>query len=293
MEYSHLLNRAWTIVWTHRFLLLLGMLAALGGGGGGNNIRWQMGDGNGRGSAIFNFGDGAFAGFSIALLVFFIAIALAIALVLWVLATVARGGLIAAVDTIERGGPSSLRTAWITSWQKVWSLLGIALLPAIPILILVVAGVVMAGALAGFAAFTRMGFELALRAGILIPLVGLACIAAPFALALALLRNFAERACILEDLGVFPAYRRGWEVLTHNLGPAIILFLIQIVLLVVLGIGFIGPGIVMALCFLLWPLLLLISGMVEAYFSSLWTLAWREWTARSTSGPLTPYVAEG
>jgi hypothetical protein len=60
-----------------------------------------------------------------------------------------------------------------------------------------------------------------------------------------------------------------------------------------LGIGFIGPGIVMALCFLLWPLLLLISGTVEAYFSTLWTLAWREWTARSTSSPLTPYAAEG
>lgn len=49
-----------------------------------------------------------------------------------------------------------------------------------------------------------------------------------------LLRNFAERACILENLGVFAAYRRGWALI-HNLGPAIVLFLVQIALTIVLA----------------------------------------------------------
>ena len=39
------------------------------------------------------------------------------------------------------------------------------------------------------------------------------------------------------------------------------------------------PSIVIALCCLLWPLFLLIQGATAAYFSTLWTLTWREWTA--------------
>jgi hypothetical protein len=73
-------------------------------------------------------------------------------------------------------------------------------------------------------------------------------------------------------------------VLVRNLGPAIILFLIQIALTILLGIGLIGPGLVMALCFLLWPVLLLIGGTVAAYFSTLWTLAWREWAVETLGG---------
>lgn len=98
---------------------------------------------------------------------------------------------------------------------------------------------------------------------------------------------------MLENLGVLAAYRRGWTVLINNLGPAIILFLIQFALTIALGIGLLGPGIVMALCFLLWPVLLLISGTVAAYFSTLWTLAWRAWTVENTSGSVTASVAPG
>ncbi len=290
MDYNRLLNRAWTIIWTHKFLIWLGVLAALGGGGGGNNIRWQINESNGSGTPIFNFDESTFAGFPIALLIFIISLALALGLGLWVIATLARGSLIAAVDTIDSGGQATFMTAWEASWQKGWSLLGIALLPAIPILILLVVGLVMTGALASFALLFRGDLDFPLRAGLGSLMIALACIAAPLALVLTLLRNFAERACILENLGVLAAYRRGWAVLMHNLGPAIILFLIQIALTILLGISMIGPGIVMVLCFLLWPVLLLIGGTVAAYFSALWTLAWREWTAGSINSLRTASV---
>lgn len=32
---------------------------------------------------------------------------------------------------------------------------------------------------------------------------------------------------------------------------------------------------------LLWPVLLLVNGAIAAYFSTLWTLAWRAWKATS------------
>jgi hypothetical protein len=39
------------------------------------------------------------------------------------------------------------------------------------------------------------------------------------------------------------------------------------------------PGILIALCCVLWPLFLVLQGAIAAYFSTVWTLAWREWTA--------------
>lgn len=285
MDYSRLLNRACTIVWTHKFLIFLGVLAALGGGGG-NNFRWQINDGNGGNQPTFTW-DGAFGGIPLWFLVFGGAFVLALGLLLWVVSTVARGSLIAGVDTIERGGEVTFFTAWNASWQKVWRLLGIALLPILPLLLLLAAGLTSVGALAGFAALFRGEVDFLWRTGVGITLIGLACLTVPIALGLALVRNFAERACLLENVGVFAAYGRAWEVLTHNLGPALILFLIQIGLSILLGISMIGPGLVMVLCFLLWPVLLLIGGAVAAYFSALWTLAWREWTVGSRTGSLT------
>ena len=110
----------------------------------------------------------------------------------------------------------------------------------------------------------------------------LACILVHIALVLSLLRTFANRACMLEDMSVFAAYKRGTSVLFDNIGPALVLFLIQVAISIGIGIGMILPGIVMVLCCLLWPLLILIQGTIAAYFSTLWTLAWREWTGLSS-----------
>jgi hypothetical protein len=97
-------------------------------------------------------------------------------------------------------------------------------------------------------------------------------------LVLSLLRTFANRACMLEDLGVIKSYRRGFEVLAENLGPAIVLFLIQIAISIGIWIVLLLPGILIALCCFLWPLLLLIQGTFAAWYSTLWTLAWNQWT---------------
>ena len=111
-----------------------------------------------------------------------------------------------------------------------------------------------------------------------LPVIILGFILLPITLILSLLRNFANRACMLEDLGVLEAYRRGFEVLGDNFGPAVVVFLIQIALSIGIGVMMLIPGILIALCCLLWPLLLLVQGAFSAYYSTLWTLAWREWT---------------
>ena len=165
-------------------------------------------------------------------------------------------------------------------------MLGIGVLPAIPGLILLVTGLGLAGVFAGL--YSLLGDSTALppRGGLGATLATLACILVPIALVLSLLRTFANRACMLEDLGVFAAYRRGWDVLLENVGPALILFLIQILISIGLGIVLFLPGVVMVLCCVLWPVLLLVQGAMASYFSTLWTLAWREWTGLEHAGSI-------
>ena len=75
---------------------------------------------------------------------------------------------------------------------------------------------------------------------------------------------------------MFASYRWGVEVLLENFGPALVLFLIQIAISIGLGVALFLPGAVMALCCVLWPVLLLVQGAIASYFSTLWTLAWRD-----------------
>jgi hypothetical protein len=83
---------------------------------------------------------------------------------------------------------------------------------------------------------------------------------------------------MLQDLGAFAAYRRGTEVLLQNAGPAVVLFVLQIAIGFGLGIVLFLPGVLMAMCCILWPVLLLVQGTATAFFATMWTLAWREWT---------------
>ncbi len=286
MEYGRLLSRAWDTIWGHKFLILLGVLAALGGGGGG-------GSASGTGFRfdrldlprpdefripefrVPGVAPTAVAVFAIIILVVVILAAVA----LWVVSTISRGGLIAAVDTIEGGGVSSFGQAWTAGWRKGWRLVGIALLPAIPILLFV--GLAVAAALA---LYLPTPAPARANVGIIAPIaIFLGCIVMPVALLLGALEAFANRACMLEDLGVFASYLRGLKVLFANFGPAVVLFLIQIA--VSIGIAIVGilPGIVLAFCCLLWPLLLLVQGAISAYFSTMWTLAWRQWTGLTSA----------
>jgi len=284
MDYGSILSRAWTIVWEHKWLILLGVLVALGTSNGGGA--------GGRGSVDLPSGDQDFdfdlpdlerdlglpVFLIVAVVLVLVSLAIAVGLILWVVATISRGGLIAGVNAIDAGAASSFGEAWEAGWRKGWRLLGIGVLPATPALILVIVGL---GATGVFAAiYGLMGERTAIvpGAGLGVFWVALACIFVPIALMLNLLQAFANRACMLEDLGVIASYRRGLNVLVQNLGPAVVLFLLQIVIGTVLAIALFLPGLIMVICCILWPLLLLIRGAISAYFSTMWTLAWREWT---------------
>jgi len=278
MDYGKLLGRAWNIVWEQKFLILLGVLVALGSaGGGGNanaNISAPEGDVRGFDFQLPQLGEewGLPTGVVVGA-------AIVIGIALWAVSTIARGGLIAGASAVDSGVSSGFAQAWSAGWRKGWRLLGIGILPAIPGFILIfILGI---GGAVGYLGLTRVNVgnaPLPPNATVVGIVAVLACLLVPIALVLGLLRTFANRACMLEDAGVFAAYRRGWDVLLDNIGPALILFLLQIVISIGLGIVLLLPNVVMALCCVLWPVLLLVQGAMAAYFSTLWTLAWREWT---------------
>ncbi|MGB3712906.1 MAG: hypothetical protein WA996_00595 [Candidatus Promineifilaceae bacterium] len=272
MEYGKIINRSVNIVWQNKFLILLGILVSLGSGSYGGS---GGGGGKGNGAPL----EDEIAAWAVGLIVALACVALIVVIVFWAISTIARGGLIASVDSIESGEKSSFRQSWSAGWHRAWTLLGIGILPAIPYLILLVFGLLALGAYGGiFALFGEDLDSLVGTAGLGITIAALACIVVPIVLVLSILRNFAERACMLENLGVIDSYRRGTSVLMANLGAAIILFLIQIAIFIVLGILLFVPGIIAAVCCFLWPLLLAVQGAISAFVSALWTLAWRTWT---------------
>jgi hypothetical protein len=123
--------------------------------------------------------------------------------------------------------------------------------------------------------------------GLTVAVLALVCLFIPVIVLISLLRGLADRAAMTEGLGVFASYNRAWGVLTGNLGEAIILGIVHIVVNLCLGIVLFGPRLAFVLCFcLFWPVLMLLNGAITAYFSTLWTLAWRQWTGRTAvSGP--------
>lgn len=284
MDYGRLVSRAVNVVWENKFLIVLGILVALGGGGGsGSGLSYSFDGGD------FNFGQGAQPDFpaipelppeagvalggAALLLVLLFCVALIVGLVLFVVSTVARGGLIAGVADVEEGQPTSLSQAWSAGWQRLWTLLGVNILPAIPAVILALIGMAMGVGAAGLSQI--LGPRVAVGGAVAAILIPLACVLIPIALVLTLLRTFANRAVMLEGLGVFASYGRGWSVLWNNIGSAFVLFLIQILAGIVITLLLLPATLLLCL---FWPLIFVLQGALSAIFSALWTLAWREWT---------------
>ncbi len=286
MDYGKLFSRAWDIIWKYKFLILLGVLVALSGtsGSGGNQSRYMFdgGDLSWNDMPRFDYGT-PFQDLDLSILAILGLIALGIILVViglvfWVAGTMARGGLISAVNDIEVDKPATFSTAFKAGWKKGWRLIGIDLVPAIPGLVLFVGSLAIFFSYGGFVDLMDGVWPYA-GIGPFLPLILLSCLLLPIIFFLSMLGTFANRACMLEDLGVVASYRRGFEVLADNLGSALILFLIQVAASIGLFIVMIVPGFLMVLCCLLWPVLILVQGAFRAYVSTLWTLAWREFVS--------------
>jgi hypothetical protein len=228
MDFGKVLSRAWQITWRWKVLWILGFLASLGSGigssNGGTSYQFDSSDWDRWG---YQYQFHRIPGELIALMVGLGCLAILIGIALWVISVIARGGLIAGVQQVEETESTTFLGAWRVGRQKFWTLFGISVLAAIPIIILVIAGI---AAIVGI--FAIGGVMDGRSVGVVEVLFSIFC-GGTFCCGLAIaviilsqIQTYAERAAILEDMGWLDAFRRGWQVLKENLGPTIIYWLI-------------------------------------------------------------------
>lgn len=308
MDYTGLLTKAWNTVWNNKFLIVLGLLAAFGQGArnrGSNNFNYNNG---GLNNTPGNFPPDIERLFARGLndltpgLMAVIAVVLCFAVVIYIAVMIlnrtAQGGLINGVNTIDGGGPSSFSIAFRAGWNKIGTLVLIWLVAAIPSILIILVLSVM-----GFSYFSSgqgellrdalrgENFERVMRAvftntGFLLGILAVLCPLAIISLIMQAIAQFADRACVIEGKGLVDSFQRGFEVLRDHLGNAVAVYILQIVINGAVWLVVAIPG----LCCLLWPFLWVVAGMSEAYFSTVWTLAWRQWTGSlpSTGEPTSP-----
>ena len=203
MDYGHVLSRAWEITWRWKVLWILGFLAGLGSGGGGGGGGSYSGDGSEFGEVPPEL---------IGLIAALVCLAILIAIAIWVVSVIARGGLVAGVQQVEEEGSTTFGQAWRVGAARFWSLFGIGILAAIPFIILLITGIIVL-------VLIFVGSGLAIDSSGAVGGLGIAtgiicggafcCGKIILAIVLEQIRVYAERAAVLEGLGWIEAFKRG------------------------------------------------------------------------------------
>ncbi len=249
--------------------------------------------------------DSEVTGTIIAVIVAVACVAILIGIALWVVSVIARGGLIAGVQQVEDEGSTDFRRAWRVGRGRFWTLFGINILTALPLLILgLIAAATLALSIVGVVEGSQSS-DPTVGLGVLgIVCGGLFCCGTIIvSLLLGLIQTYAERAAVLEGLGWIEAFKRGWQVLKTNIGPTLVFWLIFLAIgIVIAGVVFagvaaialpiiglftateVGEWIIAPICCGgLFAIVLgaLIGSVVNTFTSATWTLAYREMTRRT------------
>jgi hypothetical protein len=225
-------------------------------------------------------------------------------------------GLIKGAGKADAGVESmSFGELWTESLPYFWRMFGLSLIIGLPSFILVVILLVGLG-LGAYTAITgsvSQGGLIAMFAGLVGVFVLLICCLSLIMLVVGLIVEQSYNAIVLEDRGLFESLGRGWEVFSKNWLSVVVVGLVQWVMALVIGIvEFIvdlilaipliivviltvssnaqlatdtGKGALIALILticctlvILVPLSLLLGGVQNTYFQSVWTLTYRRLT---------------
>lgn len=311
-NFGEVLSRAWQIVWRHKVLWIFGIFAGCSRGGGGNS----GGSGNtGFETQSPNLPPEVLRWFEIIQenLMLILVLGLTLICLFWILSiflgTIGRIGLIRGTSRADDGATDLIfGQLFSESLPYFWRVFGLSLLMAIPFLVVI--AVVFAGVLAFVVSASGAGDEALFGLVAMVPLViACACILVPIMIVIGLIVRQAERAIVLENMSVFPALSRGWDVFRNNLGPiivmAVILFIINLAVSFVIAIpvflivlptmfAFIAgeaqnwtPLAVMGVGLCLYiPVSLVLNGIAIAFAESAWTLTYLRLTRPPAEAPL-------
>ncbi|MGZ9235671.1 MAG: DUF7847 domain-containing protein [Anaerolineales bacterium] len=290
-NFGEVLTRAWQIIWKHKVLWIFGIFAGCGrgsgGGGGGGG-----GGGTGPGTQPFPELERMFQqiGQWIEENPWIVAVAVILGLALVVLSiflgTIGRIGLIKGTYQAETGAERlNFGELFSNSMPYFWRVFGLSLLIFLIALLVFVPFALFGALTAG------IGFLCAL------PLI---CILVPVLWAVSVVIEQANAAIVLDNLGIGDGLRKGWEVVRANVGPIILLSLIIFIGSGILGfiiaipiIAAVFPLIFSAAsnnantawitavcCAVYFPILLVLSGILNSYVQSVWTLTYMRLTAK-------------
>jgi hypothetical protein len=294
-------TRAGKITWKYKILWLFGMLASCGRGGNGGNS--NSGDSSGNGDNPFSpemtdqivgFVSRVQTWFEqnpwvIYVFIFFILILIALQTFLSLVGT---AGLARGVVHAENGAETlQFGELFSESLKYFWRLLGLSLLIGLPVIIFVIAFFI-----ALF--FSIQSFNESVFGGTFaLFTLAFCCCLIPLMIFLGFYLNQVQRAIIIEDMGVFPAFARGWQVLTKNIIGLIVVGIILFIASFIVGIIVALPTllIVVPLMFTLidgnitsWqpfilagvfllcysPIAWFLNGVLITYTDSVWTLVY-------------------
>ena len=293
MDISAIFKRAWEITWKHKGLWVLGILANCSGGGS------SQGSSNLSRTSQYSVGGGEFPQIErwfqtipeeawIAIGIAVVCGMLLLALLFWILAAIANGGLIAGFQMAETGETVTLASTFQQGIRYFWKLLVIQLILGLASLVVFVP-VIFGGALMSI-----------LTLGIaLLCFIPLLCLLVPLGIALTIYTLLTQIALIVEELDIVAAFQRAWEVFRSNLGQVVVMGLI-------LGIGGFVVGLILAIPFILMalpfitglivgtdtssltglsvtiigiliylPVLLVAGGIMRTFITGSWTLTYR------------------
>jgi hypothetical protein len=311
MDFGKILSRAWEITWHWKVLWIFGFLASLGQGWGGSTSSYSVDSRDFNMAGLGQGPPGAFWAAMGGVVLAIICVLFLLAIAIWIVSIISRGALIAGVVQVEDEEHTAFRRAWDVGFHRFWTLFGLAVLAALPLLALVLVGLVLFGlGIAG--GVSLLDVQEAAGIGTIVTTslffaCFLCCGLVVLGIVLDQIRVYGERAAILEGLGWIDAFMRGWQVIRDNLGPTIVLWLIFFALGLVVAVISAALALVLVAPFLVlvgvteggaWSLIpvacggflgliifALVRSVVTTYISSSWTLAFRELTAR-------PAVAE-
>jgi hypothetical protein len=299
MYIGDVLRRTWQITWRFKGLWILGILAGCSGGGGGGGsssgsgggVRYQFDGGRFPEPDYYfrNLDPNVVAFLTTAL----ICLGILLVIGLFVLGIMGQAGLISGFDLADEGHAITLSIAFRRGLHYFWKVLGAQVLLWILAVIVVIV-------LFGGGALLALG-----TLGVaLICLVPLACLLVPALLLFGVYVMLTQVALVVEELDFSAAFSRSWQVMRENVGNVILLGLILIVggavvgfllsllvlpaalpALTALAIGgdqVVAGGIALSVLatVVLLPVLILVNGVIQAFATGVWTIAYRRMTGR-------------
>ena len=212
MDYGNILRRSWDVIWNHKFMWVLGFLAALGsganggGGGGGGNSGYTFDESDFAAAPEIMENLGAVIAAASAIILGLICFLFVVAIVLWLVRLTAQAGMIDAAARLDAGEKVTFGEAISAGWHKVGRMVGLNIILFGVFFLAAIVGVIMlvmgAGATAAGAAASQ-GDMGALLGGLGIGLLGLICclmcVFLLFGIVVTVLYPFAQRAAILVE----------------------------------------------------------------------------------------------